>query len=302
MENIYKTHGAKLVNAHGSMTGNKKNVPKNTVLMFLSNPGYCTSVLASRKISHDFFEHRNTLDKFMSGNVPKNYFGVSNIKNRTHVPGNTYNNMKLHFIDKEYKSIGYVKKLPLTTSQHILQQYLPFNKVPTFAETAGPVRGTRTKLSNLLSNTGPGVYIIASCRGKNNNTSAVNTPSNSWPYTKPIHPKNSNLRRKNNLLKLEHPGTVNFMLKSERDAKKSFLSPKAKLDRVLSHMSRTSGRNTLRSYVAPLPANTNLTLIGDTWNAVKNSSKLPLRIRTLIKIWPLSKAQIIYNYLKSTKP
>ena len=77
IKNIYKQHGARLINAHGTMLNNVKNVPKNTVLMFLTNPGYCAIVPLARSVYHDFFETRKNLEKFLNGNIPNKYIYVS---------------------------------------------------------------------------------------------------------------------------------------------------------------------------------------------------------------------------------
>jgi hypothetical protein len=310
IKNIYKQHGAKLINAHGTMLNNVKNVPKNTVLMFLTNPGYCAVVPLARSVYHDFFETRKNLEKFLNGNIPNKYIYVSNIKNRTHVPGQTYRNMSLTFDNKRTRGLAYVRKLPLTSQQYILTHYTnTLNTPPKFAETLGPIkRGTRTKLSNILSNIGPGVYIIASCRRTLANRATkqepMNTPgSTSWPYVPTVHPTNESLRRKYNL-ESKHPESFNYTLKSERNFLEKYRRTKRKttpelVQNVLNHMSKNNGKGSLRKYIAPLSANTNVELLEKTRNLLINKSKLPLKVRTKILFYPKQKARIIYNYLKN---
>ena len=308
IKNIYKQHGAKLVNAHGTMLNNVKTVPKNTVLMFLTNPGYCTLLPLARSVYHDFFETRKDLEKFLNGNIPNKYIYVSNIKNRTHLPDQTYRNMSLTFNDKNFKSLAYIRKLPLTSQQYILNRYAnKYNKPPKFAETVGPIkRGTRTKLSDVLEETGPGVYVIASCRRTLENRAKkyvpINASSNSYPYNKVAHPTNVTLRRKNNSLLGKHPGSFNYTLKAERNyLERTKKRKKITIQDVLVHMSKNNGKSSLRTYIAPLSANTNIDTLEKTRNALLNKSKLPIRIRSKLLFYPTQKAQIIYKYLSKLK-
>jgi len=65
----YDTYGAKLIYAHGSLTGTKEVVPKNTIIMFLAKPGYCIIEKVAKKVFSDFFENkRGLLQFFKSGN------------------------------------------------------------------------------------------------------------------------------------------------------------------------------------------------------------------------------------------
>ena len=305
-KNIFRQHGAKLINAHGTMLNNVKTVPKNTVLMFLTNPGYCTLVPLARSVYHNFFESRQDLEKFLNGNIPNKYIYVSNIKNRTHLPNSTYKNMSLTFNNKRTRGLAYVRKLPLISRQHVMTHYTNnYNKPPKFAETVGPIkRGTRTKLSNVLANVGPGVYIIASCRqtleDRTKKHEARNTSNNTWPYITSVHPTDPSLRRKNNSLLSKHPEAFNFLLKSERNylEKVSTKRKKITIQDVLIHMSKNNGKSPLRTYIAPLPANTNVGTLEKTREFLLNKSKLPLLIRSKLLLRPKYKAQIIYNYLK----
>lgn len=307
IKNVYKQHGAKLINAHGTMLNNVKTVPKNTVLMFLTNPGYCTALPLARSVYHDFFETRKDLEKFINGNIPNKYIYVSNIKNRTHLPDQTYRNMSLTFNDKNFKGLAYIHKLPLTTRKHILSSYS--NEPPKFAETVGPIkRGTRTKLSNVLSNVGPGVYVVASCRRTLENRAKkyipFNTPGgeSSWPYYEATHPTNVTLRRKNNSLLAKHPESFNYTLKAERNyLERTKKKKKITIQDVLVYMSKNNGKSSLRTYIAPLPANTNIDTLEKTRNALLNKSKLPIRIRSKLLFYPTQKAQIIYKYMSKLK-
>jgi hypothetical protein len=308
-KNIYKQHGARLINAHGTMLNNVKTVPKNTVLMFLTNPGYCTLLPLARSVYHDFFETRKDLEKFLNGNIPDKYIYVSNIKNRTHLPDQIYRDMSLTFNNKNFKGLAYMRKLPLTSQQHILTHYAnKYNKPPKFAETVGPIkRGTRTKLSTVLEDTGPGVYVIASCRRTLENRAKkhvpINTSNNSWPYNKAIHPTNVRLKRKINSLLGKHPSSFNFTLKATRNYLRNIPRKRNPISirNVLAHMSKNNGKSSFRTYIAPLYANTKVDTLKKTQDALLNKSKLPLLIRSKLLIYPTQKAQIIYKYYRTLK-
>jgi hypothetical protein len=323
--NVYKKHGARLINAHGTMLNNVKNVPKNTVIIFLSNPGYCTSLLLARSTYHDFFETRENLNKFLNGKVPNNRIYASNVKNRTHVTGDKYRDMSLTFFNKSYKGLAYVRKLPLSTQQHVLPHYWEFNRVPKFAETLGPIRrGTQTKLSEVIRNVGPGVYIVASCRrglqNKERNLFPMNTPNNDelWPYHKGNHPTNASLRRKRNNLKAVHPCGFNYSLRGEREACNKYRKIPRKTTQelvpsVLAHMSKNGGKSSFRTYIGPLNANIATTkkhvtnnnerrfeFLEETHRLLSHKRELPLKIRVQMFLHPKQQAKIIYNYLART--
>lgn len=262
MGTIYEKYGARMINAHGTMLNNKSIVPRNTILIFLTRPGYCTALPMARKVYHDYFESNENIRKFLSGNVPKKYLYVSNIKNRTHYPGHAYHNMTLAFNNKKLPSLGYVRKLPLTRQHHILGHYLhkETNVAPTFAETLGPIpRGTRIRLSDVLKKTGPGVYIIASCRRTLENKTLKKTPMNIPERYAPEHPTDPRLRRskKRNNWESPHPGAFNFSLHAERSLRKPRRPVSETLKRVLTHMSRTKAKEPFMNYIGPLPANLN---------------------------------------------
>jgi hypothetical protein len=280
----YEEHGAKLVEAHGVLTGTKAVVPPNTVLMFLSEPGYCMLIRAGRRVASNFFENKEGLVQFFkSGGNRKNYKHVSDILKRTHFPGQEYLDTDLEFKDPVSKSLGYIKKLPLTRKQIIYDHLYNKEQTPTFAETTGPlVHGQRFKLSTILKRGGPGVYIISSCRVSPyqlklpQNKLPVNVPHpSSWPYASPIPrprrgkianliksiPKSSPKSGTKSVLKMKHPESRNYGILTEMGALKKYYTPRSlndKIKNVLNHMTRehpvnirdtlkTSSNNTLHA-------------------------------------------------------
>ena len=158
--------GAYLVNAHGllaSPNNIQKIVPANTVIYFLANPGYCLNIRTSLGVQNEFFTNKQKLYNFLyrAGNAVdkkrnRNITHVHNINTRIKIPGDKYLNMNLNIIpNKEFPTMGYIKKLPTKSS----------NKIPTFTNVV-PLRTGRYRLSELLKNkfSNGGVFIISACR------------------------------------------------------------------------------------------------------------------------------------------
>jgi hypothetical protein len=162
----YFKKGAYLVNAHGllaSPNNIQKTVPKNTVIYFLANPGYCLNILTTLGIQNEFFTNKQKLYNFLyrAGNAVnkkrnKNIAHVHDINTRIKIPGDKYLDMNLNIIpNKEWPTMGYIKQLPTKTS----------NKIPNFTNVV-PVPSGRYRLSTLLQNrfSNGGVIIISACR------------------------------------------------------------------------------------------------------------------------------------------
>jgi len=309
----YETHGAKLVDAHGVLTGTKARVPADTVVMFLTEPGYCMLMFAARRVSSNFFETRRGLENFFrSGGPRRNYKHVSDILKRTHFAGQEYLDMFLQFKDPEAKAMGFIRKLPLTRRDLVMNNLQSKAQVPTFAETTGPlVHGSTLKLSTVLKRGGPGVYVISACRvspharGKN---LPRNTPHPSrYPWIKPTPrpkggkiasliksiPKSSARPNLKKMLVLTRTNR-NYKIIREMAALKKYAQPKPleeKIRNVLNHMTRENpvnlrnmkasedptlhpaNFNRTRRYMGPLPANTEPKLFQFTLGVLSNKSK-----------------------------
>jgi hypothetical protein len=190
IKNIYNAHGAKLFNGHGLITGEKKKVPNNTILMFLAPKSYCMFINTGGNIQRMFFENeKGLLNFFKSGRSQGHVEYVTNILSKTHFPPGTfknrpnlnqseYYNMNIYLRPENgYPGMGYIKKLPiLTKSINATQQ-----RVPTYPQTVGPVRPGVYRLSQLLRNDPNlkkgGVFIISACRVHLNNHRAGRTPA-----------------------------------------------------------------------------------------------------------------------------
>ena len=313
-ETIFKTfqeHGARLVDAHGVLTGTKARVPPDTVIMFLTEPGYCILTRAVRRVSSNFFETKRGLeDFFRSGGDRRNYKHVSDILKRTHFAGQEYLDMFLDFKDPTNKTIGFIKKLPLTRRQLIYDHLHNKGSEPTYAETVGPsVQGQMLKLSTILKRRGPGVYVITSCRVSPHvkRNLPMNTPhSSSWPFVKPVSRPRSGVISKliksipkslpkpgvSRILRLKHPEDRNYRVLSEMGSLKKY-ALNNRIRNALIHMSRENpvnlkdlatvsknatiypaSFNNVKKYIAHLPATTNLKNFQFTLGILSNKSKI----------------------------
>jgi hypothetical protein len=287
----FENHGARLVDAHGALTGTKEVVPSDTVIMFLSEPGYCILLRTARKVSADFFENKEGLVRFFkSGGNRRNYKHVSDILKRTHFPGQEYLDTDLTFEDPVSKSLGYVKKLPLSRQQIIYNHLFDREQTPTFAETAGPfVHGKRLKLSKIIKDGGPGVYIVSSCRVSPYllklppSKLPTNVPHPEyWPYINPIPkqkhgkiakliksiPKSAPKAGVKRILKMSHPESRNYKITAEMGALKKYYTPRSlnnKIKNVLAHMTRENPVNIRDT----LKVSNNTSLYPSSFNSTK---------------------------------
>jgi hypothetical protein len=282
--------------------------------MFLTKPGLCMLQAAGRSVARTFFESRKGLENFFNSGGPKHrgFKHVSDILERTHLPGSTYRDVMLQMYDPESKAVGFVKKLPLTRRGYVVPGYYEIETPPTFAETAGPfVHGKHILLSTLIKRTGPGVYIVSACRVAKSHVgrpgAPLNTPHPSgWPYIQPIptsrkfrslpkeRPAKEGLKR---VLTVPRPGATNALLRMEMASLKKYREPKTlnqKIRAVLNHMAKnypSSLKNivtrrasngtipavnnkNLRRYVAPLPANTNVNRLRMTLGVLSSKNTL----------------------------
>jgi hypothetical protein len=184
LEKLFTAKGAKLFNGHGMIMRNIKEVPPGTALMFLSEPGYCMYIHTGAGIQKMFFETEAGFRNFLkSGRANgKHIEYVNTILSRTHFPRGTfpgrpnlnnptYPNMWINLLpNKSFKGMGYIKKLPLTTSSINAKK----QPIPRYRNTVGPLVPGRYRLSKLLERNNlksGGVFVISACRVHENNVS-----------------------------------------------------------------------------------------------------------------------------------
>ena len=160
----------KLVDGHGILTGSKKIVPKDVIIMFLSKAGYCMAINSGRTIHKKYFETNVGLTKFFkSGEQNRRNHHVTDIMARTHVPGTLYQDMWIQLLPEPNEvTMGFVKKLPIKRS----------DIVPLLGNTVGPVYKDHYLLSNIIKSAGKGIYIVSACRVAEHNIKNENTPMN----------------------------------------------------------------------------------------------------------------------------
>ena len=170
---IFNKHGAKLVDAHGallranvSQTNRFKEVPEDVVIIFLSAFGQCMSISAGRALGNLYFRSKKGLREFFRGEGGKAELHHGEILSRTRFPGQKYPDVSLHFFDARIPSMGFVWRLPLqydrTTNISKLNVNIPprtnliYNNIPRH-------QNANTRLSEVISRLGKGVYIVSSC-------------------------------------------------------------------------------------------------------------------------------------------
>jgi hypothetical protein len=189
-----KAKGVYLVNAHGTLASPdkiRKKVPPNTAIYFLADPGYCLDIPLTLGVQNEFFTTKQKLHNFLyragnavnkPRNVNINY--VHDVHGRIRLPGQRYLNMYVNVIpDKEYPTMGYVKRLPTTRS----------NQVPTFNQIV-PLHPGKYLLSEYIRNYHPqgGIFIISSCRAipgnrtRFRNANTRNSPARGTAWTNAI--------------------------------------------------------------------------------------------------------------------
>jgi len=143
-------------------------------------------------VQNEFFTSKQKLYNFLyrAGNAvnkPRNVniTHVYNVHGRIRTPGQEYLNMYINVTpNKEHQGMGYVKPLPMNSS----------NKIPTFNKVV-PLLPKEYLLSNLLKTRFPdgGVFIISSCRalpGNNINRFQIQefkgAPARGTAWTDPI--------------------------------------------------------------------------------------------------------------------
>lgn len=172
--NIFRKNGARLVDAHGSLADmNQKAfeiVPPNTVVIFLSEIGYCATTQVTRQLENEFFRSAAKLEAFFRGAAAFQGRHYGNAYSRTYLPGEEYPSISLQFWDETLAGVGYVYKLPLRRDRPINSH----NIAPGINNVNYPLSNTGTThikraphhrilLQDLMTRLGPGVYIIASC-------------------------------------------------------------------------------------------------------------------------------------------
>lgn len=171
---IFREHGrtAKLVDAHGSLVKANKPafeiVPQNTVIIFLSEVGYCADVVIMRKLQNEYFRTGVGIEKFLMGDAARRGLHYGNAYERTYLPGESYPSISLQFWDARLAGMGWVWKLPLGRKrmEATPSSELGPNKSEVYSSTTSILNRRQSSdvlLKDVIKEIGSGVYIIASC-------------------------------------------------------------------------------------------------------------------------------------------
>lgn len=212
---VYKKHGARLVESHGSLATRTQTknvatiVPDDTVVILMVKPGECMYSGAGRLIADEFFKSNTGLRSFFKGGGGTKWHHVANSQSRTFLAGQKIPSIFLTFKDATYPSLGYVWKLPMTRSKTVSLDNMLHEPAPARSEIyTGVTHGNSYLLSSVLRILGPGVYIVTACLPpgniNNNRLTGVSAPRKNWggsqpaarskertrygPYTKPLRP------------------------------------------------------------------------------------------------------------------
>lgn len=166
---VFEKYGAKLVDAHGNVTGEKDEVPPGCVVVFLSEIGLCASVSVLRHFANDYFRSKSGIKAFLEGAASRQGRHHGNAHERTYLSGEKYPRTELQFWDANYAGMGYVYKLPL----HYERRLEPPEYGPTKGEIYPEIQHNSSlkTLDEVMRKLGSGVYIIASCLVSKNQAS-----------------------------------------------------------------------------------------------------------------------------------
>lgn len=334
--NLFRKHGAKLVDAHGTLVGeNQKTfevVPPNTVVIFLSEVGYCSSIQTMRQLENNYFRSKIAIERFIQGDAARQGVHYGNAYNRTYLPGEKYPSLSLYFMDENFAGMGYVWKLPLRRERMEINAYMELG--PNSSEVYNGI--SRTKyilLKEVMERLGSGVYIVASCivpydqrkeqrypRGKlpmnlprNMGRPNYYTPNIGWKRVAPIRTKNTirvGIHRASAISKPVRlrpsvprtgvtPRPTPYMRKIKETRKSRIY-----LNQALTRMSRTPSRVKMGSIIPYMNANINKEKLKKTLFYLKHPKTFieeyknkPNMVPAFNKIPELHKGRYIYNRL-----
>ena len=156
--------GAKLIEAHGALrttnnNNNYKDVPEDTVIIFLSQFGQCMALMGQRRLANEYFRSDAGLRRFFRGEAGMAGLHHGEILSRTKFHGQKYPDVYLEFKDKNNPGFGWVWSLPIP---HMRPDN--FGHVPIGNQVIkGNIHGESMYLSELIERLGKGVYIVSSC-------------------------------------------------------------------------------------------------------------------------------------------
>jgi hypothetical protein len=164
----HPAYGAKLVEAHGALrrtnnnNSNYKTVPKDTVIIFLSQFGQCMALMGARTLANEYFRTDAGMRKFFRGEAGMAGRHHGEILSRTKFHGQKYPDVYLEFYDEEPGRAGFGWVWSLPTTYKLPENFSPH--VPRGNQVINQsIHGEAMRLSEVIARLGKGVYIISAC-------------------------------------------------------------------------------------------------------------------------------------------
>ena len=157
--------GAKLIEAHGMLPagGVYKDVPEDTVIIFLSQFGQCMSLMGQRRLANEYFRSDAGLRRFFKGEAGMAGVHHGEILSRTRFPGQKYPDVSLAFKNNNNPGFGWVWSLPIPHKRPDNFGHMPIGNQVINKTINGNIHGKEMYLSDLIERLGEGVYIVGSC-------------------------------------------------------------------------------------------------------------------------------------------
>ena len=157
--------GAKLIEAHGMLPagGVYKDVPEETVIIFLSQFGQCMSLMGQRRLANEYFRSDAGLRRFFKGEAGMAGVRHGEILSRTRFPGQKYPDVSLAFKNNNNPGFGWVWSLPIPHKRPDNFGHMPIGNQVINKTINGNIHGKEMYLSDLIERLGEGVYIVGSC-------------------------------------------------------------------------------------------------------------------------------------------
>lgn len=189
--NTYNRVGGALIEGHGALVNlnqvPEKEVPPDTVIIFLAKFGQCMFIEGGRLVQNRYFRSNNGLKNFFRGAGAEEGLHHANILGRTRFEGQMYPDISITMKDRKFKSFGYIWKLPLQRARAVTTNDLLGENRPRVGEVRSPYNRGSYKLSELIERLGPGVYIVNTCLvipNYNPRAFPANAPAQPWRGTR----------------------------------------------------------------------------------------------------------------------
>ena len=314
----HPAYGAKLVEAHGALrrtnnnNSNYKTVPKDTVIIFLSQFGQCMALTGARTLANEYFRSDAGMMRFFRGKAGMAGRHHGEILSRTKFYGQKYPDVYLEFYDEEptRKGFGWVWSLP--TTYKLPENFSPH--VPRGNQVINQsIHGEAMRLSEVIARLGKGVYIVSSCLVAQNQVISNYTKI---PYNLPPQYRAQPAKRRTrnaaafaeSIFKKQPLRPGSFARRTAYAPKTGKIykgPPKIRVAEVLAQLGRRNGELNLNSIFPLMRANVNentRTRLKSVQTILKNSTNFVSKLSQANKnAWPklrgINKGAFVYRIL-----